>query len=122
MSGNARDLRRLCCERKHFLCSSFRRKPESILTCSSTLAKTDSRPCVSRRPSMADGHFLLLVQEKVTKENTPSAPRRSRSERCATGGRVWPRGHPWPLGQIGAIPRAARVRCTRLFRPPFARL
>src|SRR3954470_16346735 len=69
---------------------------------------------------MADGHFLLLVQEKVTKENTPSAPRRSRSERCATGGRVWPRGHPWPLGQIGAIPRAARVRGTRLFRPPFA--
>src|SRR4051812_45301717 len=69
---------------------------------------------------MADGHFLLLVQEKVTKENTPSAPRRSPSERCATGGRVWPRGHPWPLGQIGAIPRAARVRCTRLFRPPFA--
>src|SRR6185312_12119206 len=38
----------------------------------------------------------------------------------ATVGRVWPRGHPWPLGQIGAIPRAARVRCTRLFRPPFA--
>src|SRR4051812_23282011 len=82
--------------------------------------RTDSRPCVSRRPSMADGYFLLLVQEKVTKENTPSAPRPRLWRGFATGERVWPRGHPWPLGQIGAIPRAARVRCTRLFRPPFA--
>jgi hypothetical protein len=28
-----------------------------------------------RLPSWQPGHFLLLVQEKVTKENTPSAPR-----------------------------------------------
>ena len=69
---------------------------------------------------MVAGHFLLLVQEKVTKENTPSDPRRSPSERFATGGRVSPTGHPWPVVEIGAIPRAARVRCTRLFRPPFA--
>ena len=33
------------------------------------LAKTDSRPCVFRRPSMVAGHFLLLAQKKVTKEN-----------------------------------------------------
>ena len=31
------------------------------------------------------GHFLLLVQEKVTKENTPRMPRRLR--RCARSGR-----------------------------------
>ena len=83
-------------------------------------AITDSRPCAFRPPSMAAGHFLLLVQEKVTKENTPSAPRRSLRERFATGERVRLTGHPWPESRIGAIPRAARVRCTRLFRPPFA--
>ena len=38
----------------------------------------------------------------------------------ATGGRVRPTGHPCPVVRIGAIPRAARVRCTRLVRPPFA--
>src|SRR4249919_3704899 len=58
---------------------------------------------------MAAGHFLLLVQEKVTKENTPSDPRRSRSERFAAGERVRPTGHPWPVVRIGAIPRAARA-------------
>jgi len=41
-------------------------------------AKTDSRPCVSTRILRA-GHFLLLAQEKVTKEKgspgrTPAAP------------------------------------------------
>src|SRR5690349_22853320 len=69
---------------------------------------------------MVAGYFLLLAQKKVTKEKAPSAPRPRLRERFATGGRVRPRGHPWPLGRIGAIPRAARVRCTRLFRPPFA--
>ena len=38
----------------------------------------------------------------------------------ATGGRVRPTGHPWPVVRIGAIPRAARVRSTRLVRPPSA--
>ena len=38
-------------------------------------AITDSRPCAAWSPSMATRYFLLLVQEKVTKENTPSAPR-----------------------------------------------
>ena len=32
-------------------------------------AKTDSRPCVVCRPSMAASYFLLLAQKKVTKEN-----------------------------------------------------
>ena len=31
-------------------------------------AKTDSRPCVVCPPSLAASHFLLLAQEKVTKE------------------------------------------------------
>ena len=33
------------------------------------VAKTDSRPCVLCRPSMAASYFLLLAQKKVTKEN-----------------------------------------------------
>jgi hypothetical protein len=57
-------------------------------------AKTDSRPCVSCRPSWPARDFLLLVQEKVTKENTPSVPRRPQSGRFATGGRVRSTGHP----------------------------
>src|SRR6185312_6237743 len=32
-------------------------------------ARTDSRPCALRPPSLAAGHFLLLAQKKVTKEN-----------------------------------------------------
>ena len=31
-------------------------------------AKPDSRPCVECPPSLAASHFLLLAQEKVTKE------------------------------------------------------
>src|SRR4051812_29649724 len=86
----------------------------------SVVARTDSRPCAFRPPSWRPSYFLLLVQEKVTKENTPSAPRRSRSERFAKGERVFSTGHPWPVEKIGAIPRAARVRGTRLIRSPFA--
>jgi hypothetical protein len=105
---------------------SFPRKRESIcfrslaLARSARFARTDSRPCAFRPPSWRPSYFLLLVQEKVTKDNTPSAPRRSRSERCATGERVFSTGHPWPVEKIGAIPRAARVRSTRLIRSPFA--
>ena len=33
-------------------------------------------PVSFRPPSWRPSHFLLLVQEKVTKENTPSVPRR----------------------------------------------
>jgi len=39
------------------------------------VAIADSRPCVVCPPSMAASYFLLLVQEKVTKENTPSDSR-----------------------------------------------
>ncbi len=92
-----------------FLCSVF-----------GALARTDSRPCAFRPPSMAAGYFSLLAQREVTKRKAPSDPRRSRSERFAAGERVRPTGHPWPVVRIGAIPRAARVRCTRLFRSPFA--
>jgi hypothetical protein len=39
------------------------------------VARTDSRPCVVRRPSMVAGYFLLLAQKKVTKEKAPSRSR-----------------------------------------------
>src|SRR5215813_4640403 len=64
---------------------SFRRKPESSFARHSgegrnpvllllfgsvfgAVARTDSRPCAVRRPSLVAGHFLLLAQKKVTKE------------------------------------------------------
>jgi hypothetical protein len=50
-------------------------------------ARADSRPCLSYRPSRPARYFLLLVQEKVTKENTPSVSRPSLREGFATGGR-----------------------------------
>src|SRR3954466_5190961 len=59
--------------------SSFPRKRESILLspfalrCRRAVAKTDSRPCAFRPPSWRPSYFLLLVQEKVTKENSPFA-------------------------------------------------
>ncbi len=50
--------------------TSSRRKPGSILTLLLVVvAITDSRPCAFRRPSLVAGHFLLLAQKKVTKEN-----------------------------------------------------
>ncbi len=36
--------------------------------CLAVVARTDSRPCVVCRPSMAASYFLLLAQKKVTKE------------------------------------------------------
>jgi hypothetical protein len=121
---------------------SFRRKPESILLrrfrhsgealpwssrgrpgsgfCCWAFAITTYVPVWSGPPSWRPRYFLLLVQEKVTKENTPSDPRPRRWRGCATGGRVRLARHPWRVSRIGAIPRAARVRCTRLVRPPFA--
>src|SRR6478672_12003892 len=46
-------------------------------------AKTDSRPCAFRRPSMVAGYFLLLAQKKVTKEKGTlrSAPLAERAVR-----------------------------------------
>ena len=50
--------------------SSSRRRPGSSVCVSifRANARTDSRPCELRRPSWPPSHFLLLAQEKVTKE------------------------------------------------------
>ena len=65
----------------------------------SVVARTDSRPCVVRRPSMAAGYFSLLVQREVTKRKTPS---RSRS-----------RGHPCPRDCASRLRGSPTVRpCT----------
>ena len=93
--------------------SSFRRRPESSLAFSlvfGAVAKTGSRPCVDRRPSMAAGSFLLLVQKKVTKEKTPSRPR-SRAHPCARDYASRLRGSP------GAHP-CALVERARILRAP----
>ena len=57
--------------------SSSRRKrdPSAFSFDLRRFSETDSRPCELRPPSWRTSHFLLLVQEKVTKENTPSRPR-----------------------------------------------
>ena len=69
---------------------------------------------------MAASYFLLLAQKKVTKEKgtlgaAPSPAARVRYGRTGSAHRP-----SWPESRIGAIPRAARVRGTRLLRPPFA--
>ena len=81
--------------------SSSRRRPGSRFCVSifRARAKTDSRPCELRRPSWPPSHFLLLVQEKVTKENTPSRPRFA--------------GHPCPANFASALRGSLTVRpCT----------
>src|SRR3954470_15416312 len=76
-------------------------------------------PVLFRPPSWRPSHFLLLVQEKVTKENTPSVPRPPQSGGCAAGGRGFADRPSMACGKSGAIPRAARARA-RPVRPPFA--
>ena len=69
---------------------------------------------------MAAGYFLLLAQKKVTKEKGTlgAAPLAARAVRY---GRTGSADRPsMACSRIGAIPRAARVRGTRLIRPPFA--
>jgi hypothetical protein len=44
------------------------RDPAPCLWLLVRFAKPDSRPCALRRASLRAGHFLLLAQEKVTKE------------------------------------------------------
>src|SRR3954470_15304954 len=54
-------------------------------------------PVLFRPPSWRPSHFLLLVQEKVTKENTPSRPRspvKPATAQARYGGSLT--GHPWP--------------------------
>ena len=81
------------------------RKPTHVLVC-------------FRPPSWRPSHFLLLAQEKVTKENTPSVPRR-RSRRFAAGGRGFADSPSWTAAKAArslAPPRAERGPV----RPPFA--
>jgi len=49
-------------------------------------AKTDSRPCAFRPASLRAGFFLLLVQEKETKEkDIPTAPPAAHRARAPAG-------------------------------------
>src|SRR6478752_886238 len=96
------------------------RNPLALPLVLRVVARTDSRPCVVRQPSLAAGYFLLLAQKKVTKEkgtlgSAPLAERAVRYGRTGSAHRA-----SCPVVRIGAIPRAARVRCTRLVRPSFA--
>src|SRR3954464_15648618 len=60
-------------------------------------------PVFFRPPSWRPSHFLLLVQEKVTKENTPSPPRsppKPATTQARYGGLLT--GHPWPAANARA--------------------
>src|SRR5690242_14518631 len=72
-------------------------------------ARADSRPCVLRPPSWRPSHFLLLVQEKVTKENTPTRPRSPGVSPAPTRGRCG--------GSLTARPCADSERA-RIVRAP----
>ncbi len=83
----------------------------------SRLASVRVRPA-----SMRAGGFLLLAQEKATKENgalTAVVPRASCARDCAGALRGLPTAHPCTNGKLGAIPRAAPAgfSCARLPRP-----
>ena len=83
----------------------------------SRLASVRVRPA-----SLRSGGFLLLAQEKVTKEKgtlTALVPRASCARDCAGALRGLPTAHPCTNGKLGAIPRAAPAgfSCARLPRP-----
>ena len=84
------------------------------------VAIADSRPCVFCPPSMAASYFLLLAQKKVTKENGTLGFAPSPAARVRYGWTGSAHRASCPVVRIGAVPRAARVRGTRLYRPPFA--
>ena len=85
-------------------------------------AKTDSRPCVVTSAILAAGHFLLLAQEKVTKEKGTLAVAVAghpcpATAQARSGGLLT--GHPWPAANARAScacpcglfpPRACRGR------------
>ena len=77
-----------------------------LLWFSTLVAKTDSRPCVFRPPSWRPGHFLLLAQEKVTKEKAPSVARPALCAGFATGGRGFADRPSMACSRMSAIPRA----------------
>src|SRR5580765_2655158 len=83
--------------------SSFRREPESILIllCSCSFADASLR---LSPPVRGAGHFLLLVQEKVTKEDTPRMARRLR--RCARACRGSLNAHSCACNELARIVRA----------------
>src|SRR6201991_4298416 len=83
------------------------------------VAKTDSRPCVVRRPSMVAGYFLLLAQKKVTKEKGTlgSAPL---AERAVREGRTGLAKRPSMASRPNRRDPSRRPRFARLFRPPLA--
>src|SRR6476469_1934102 len=84
------------------------------------LAIADSRACVVCAPSMSASYFLLLAQKKVTKEKGTLGYAPSPKARVRYGWTGSAHRASCPVVRIGAVPRAARVRCTRLFRPPSA--
>ena len=60
-----------------------------------------------RPPQRGPSHFLLLVQEKVTKEKDTPVPRlilRPCKIRCARRLRGLSTGHPWPDDKLARIP------------------
>ena len=107
-----------------FLNSSSRRKPGPICFRSAVWVVDASRgpthvPVRFRPPSWRTCHFLLLVQEKVTKENTPSVSRR----RCATvccGRPGFCRQSIHGLRRMRRDPSRRPRASAGLIRPPFA--
>ena len=94
----------------------------SHLTCGARF-REDRLASVRVRPaSLRAGGFLLLAQEKATKENgalTALVPRASCARDCADALRGLPTDHPWSDGKLGAIHRAAPAgfSCARLPQP-----
>jgi len=81
----------------------------------SASTKTDSRPCVFRPASLRAGFFLLLVQEKETKEkDSPASPPSAHPARKVRERR------PRFADSAPALTANARTSCARpcgLFRP-----
>ena len=84
------------------------------------VAKTDSRPCVIRPPSMAAGHFLLLAQKKVTKENGTlgSAPLAERGVRYGRTGSADRASCPAAESARSLAPPACGARGWSVHPPP----
>ena len=81
---------------------------DGVVLAFSVFAKTNSRPCVVRPASLRAGFFLLLVQEKETKEkdNPASAPSAHPARKVRERRPVAPTAHPCADGARSAIHRA----------------
>jgi hypothetical protein len=107
--------------RKPVLDSSFRRKPESILTLLFDASREPTRVlALFRPPSWRPGHFLLLEQEKVTKEHTLDAAPSPEGEGSLRVDGFGSQAIPGLRAECARSLACPRVRCTRLFRPPSA--